>query len=59
MKEKSFAKLFEPTTFIQEDDPSFEDELEGEEAKGMFFKKGKNIERMIQRRKESPFTKFF
>ena len=47
MKEKSFAKLFDPTTFIQEDDPSFEDEVEGEEAKSLFYSKGKRVEKMI------------
>lgn len=49
MKEKSFAKLFEPTTFIQEDEPSFEEETDGLEAKSLFFKKGLNIEKIVQR----------
>eukprot|EP00347_Sterkiella_histriomuscorum_P007903 403347122 len=59
MKEKSFAKLFDPTTFIQEDEPSYEDEVEGEEAKVLFYKKGSKLNRIIQSKKESPFTKYF
>ena len=47
LSQKSYAKIFEPTTFIAEDEDSYEDEDVGIEAKILFYKKSKNLHKMI------------
>lgn len=58
LSQKSYAKIFEPTTFIAEDEDSYEDEVAGIEAKILFYKKSKNLHKMIDKSKDSPFLKF-
>lgn len=55
---KSYAKIFETTTFIEEDQDSYEDDVEGVDAKMLFYKKSKNLHKMIEKQKDSPFLKF-
>ena len=54
----SYAKIFDPTTFIAENQISFEDETKGMEAKMLFFEKSKDLNKQIDYKKESPFVRF-
>ncbi len=56
---KSFARLFDPTTFIDdEQNMSQEDYAEGEEAWKVFSTRIERADRLAEMNKLSPFVKF-
>ncbi len=56
---KSFARLFDPSTFIEdEQNISREDYAEGVEAQHLFIKRAKRVDRLLEMGKASPFLKF-
>jgi len=55
---KSFARIFDPTTVIEDDNPSFEEECEGEKAKLLFFKKSSKLHKLKDYKGASPFLDY-
>eukprot|EP00347_Sterkiella_histriomuscorum_P000204 403376781 len=58
-KESSLTRMYEKSFINPEEQPSFENEVSGREAKQMFYKKGQNFERIIQMNQDSGFTTYF
>ena len=48
IEKPSFMRIMDPSTILPEENPSFEDEVEGEEAKQLFYSKGKKICRLAE-----------